>query len=521
MAKLVLGPLLRHVNETSATVWVETDVSCDVTIAGHTARTFQVGGQHFALVRLENLGPRTEYEVQLDKQTVWPEPGSTFPKPVIRTGDVRRIAFGSCRAAPNQPVGPDALDAFAQRLMNTPEQEWPQALILLGDQVYADEPTEATKQWLRDHRHGTHEPDGEVVHFSEYARLYHETWGDPEIRWLLSVVPTSMIFDDHDVRDDWNTSAAWRAEMKDKPWWRNRIRGAISSYWVYQHLGNLGPEELASDPLYAKVRAQGTDVLPLLEEFAEEADKETEGRKSTWWSFRRDFGRARLLMVDTRCGRILENGRRKMVSDAEFEWLERNADGEYDHLLIGSSLPWLMPHALSHFQSLNEIGARKKGWQGRAAEKIRQAADLEHWPAFRESFDRLTRMIEKVANNGAATVCVLSGDVHHSYVAEAEFPAPTKATVTQLVCSPVHNEPPDVFLPIFRLSWSRIAAWVFRRLASLVGVPKDLVRWRKTSGPHFGNSVALLEFDGRRARYRLFSATGAETASVLLGREPQ
>ncbi|MFI6100441.1 alkaline phosphatase D family protein [Lentzea sp. NPDC051213] len=521
MAKLVLGPLLRHVNATSATVWVETDSSCDVTIAGHTARTFQVGEQHFALVRLENLGPRTEYDVRLDGDAVWPEAGSGFPKPVIRTGEVRRIAFGSCRAAPSQPVGPDALDAFAQRLMNAPEHEWPQALILLGDQVYADEPTEATKQWLRDRRHGTQEPDGEVVHFAEYAHLYHETWGDPEIRWLLSVVPTSMIFDDHDVRDDWNTSAVWKQEMQDKPWWRNRIRGALASYWVYQHLGNLGPDELAKDPLYAKVKAQGADALPLLEEFAEEADREAAGRKSTWWSFRRDFGRARLLMIDTRCGRILENGKRQMVSDEEFAWLERNADGDYDHLLIGSSLPWLMPHALSHFQSLNEIGARKPGWQGNAAEKIRQALDLEHWPAFRESFDRLTRMIEKAANNGAATVSVLSGDVHHSYVAEAEFPRPTKAIVTQLVCSPVHNEPPKIFRPAFRLSWSRLAARVFRGLASLAGVPEDLMRWRKTTGPHFGNSVALLDLDGRRARYRLLAATGEETASVLLGREPQ
>ena len=517
----MLGPLLRHVNDSSATVWVETDAPCDVTIAGHTARTFQVGAQHFALVLLENLGSRTEYDVRLDGETAWPQAGSDFPKPVIRTGDVRRIAFGSCRAAPHQPVGPDALDAFAQRLMSTPEQEWPQALILLGDQVYADEPTEATKQWLSDHRHGTGEPDGEVVHFAEYARLYHETWGDPEIRWLLSVVPTSMIFDDHDVRDDWNTSAVWRKEMAGKPWWRDRIRGAISSYWVYQHLGNLGPDELAKDPLYAKVKTHGADVLPLLEEFAEEADKEAAGRKSTWWSYRRDFGRARLLMVDTRSGRILEGDKRQMVSDEEFDWIERNSEGDFDHLLIGSSLPWLMPHALSHFQSLNEIGARKPGWQGRAAEKIRQALDLEHWPAFRESFDRLSRMIEKAANNGSATVCVLSGDVHHSYVAEAEFPRPTKALVTQLVCSPVHNEPPKVFEPAFRLSWSRAAAWIFRRLATLAGVPDDLMRWRKISGPHFGNSVALLDLDGRRARYRLLSATGAETASVLLGREPQ
>ncbi|HEX7301598.1 alkaline phosphatase D family protein [Lentzea sp.] len=521
MAKLVLGPLLRYVNETSATVWVETDAPCEVKIVGHTAKTFQVGRQHYALVRIGGLGARTEYDVRLDDEVVWPLPDSDFPKPVIRTGEVRRIAFGSCRAAPAQPVGDDALDAFAQRLMKTPEQDWPQAMILLGDQVYADEPTKATIEWMRERRNGTKEPDGEVVHFSEYARLYHETWGDPEIRWLLSVVPSSMIFDDHDVRDDWNTSEVWRRQMAEKPWWRDRIRGALSSYWVYQHLGNLGPDELAKDPLYAKVMAQDTDVLPMLLEFAEEADRETDGGKSTMWSYRRDFGRARLLMVDTRSGRILEEGKRQMVSDAEFEWIERNAEGDFDHLLIGSSLPWLMPHGLSHFQSINEVGARKPGWQGKAAEKIRQVVDLEHWPAFRESFDRLSRMIEKAANTDTSTVCVLSGDVHHSYVAVADFPNPTKALVTQLVCSPVHNEPPKVLEPMFRLSWSRSVGRALRRLATFVGVPQDLLSWRKTSGPHFGNSVALLDFDARHARYRLLSAAGEETASVLLSRESQ
>lgn len=45
---------------------------------------------------------------------------------------------------------------------------------------------------------------------TEYEGLYRHTWCDPEIRWILSTVPTATIFDDHDIRDDWNTSAAWR-----------------------------------------------------------------------------------------------------------------------------------------------------------------------------------------------------------------------------------------------------------------------------------------------------------------------
>ena len=46
------------------------------------------------------------------------------------------------------------------------------------------------------------------MNFEEYTRLYWEAWGDPTIRWLLSNVSTSMIIDDHDIRDDWNISRA-------------------------------------------------------------------------------------------------------------------------------------------------------------------------------------------------------------------------------------------------------------------------------------------------------------------------
>ena len=47
------------------------------------------------------------------------------------------------------------------------------------------------------------------------------------IRWLLSTVPSAMIFDDHDVHDDWNTSIDWVTEMREKAWWRKRIVGGL------------------------------------------------------------------------------------------------------------------------------------------------------------------------------------------------------------------------------------------------------------------------------------------------------
>src|SRR5437879_6085793 len=124
---LVLGPLLRYVGETAATIWVETDRACQVEILGHQARTFEVAGHHYGLVVVDGLRPGTgyEYQVALDGAVRWPEPDSPFPPSVLRTLDPDRpvrLVFGSCRIAElpvprrrrargrhEQEHGPDAL----------------------------------------------------------------------------------------------------------------------------------------------------------------------------------------------------------------------------------------------------------------------------------------------------------------------------------------------------------------------------------------------------------------------------
>src|SRR5690348_1681086 len=42
MTELLLGPLLRHVDATSATIWVETGGPCEVRVGDAHARTFEV-----------------------------------------------------------------------------------------------------------------------------------------------------------------------------------------------------------------------------------------------------------------------------------------------------------------------------------------------------------------------------------------------------------------------------------------------------------------------------------------------
>ena len=73
-----------------------------------------------------------------------------------------------------------------------------------------------------------------------------------------------MIFDDHDVHDDWNISDAWVREMRATSWWEGRVDlgGAL-----YQHIGNLAPPELAGEPLLAELSA-ADDGGPRLRELA-------------------------------------------------------------------------------------------------------------------------------------------------------------------------------------------------------------------------------------------------------------
>ncbi|HEX7471651.1 MAG TPA: alkaline phosphatase D family protein, partial [Candidatus Limnocylindrales bacterium] len=388
-----------------------------------------------------------------------------------------------------------------------------------GDQIYADDTSPEMQSFIRTRRNIRRGPRTQVADFEEYTRLYYETWGEPTIRWLLSTMPSSMIFDDHDVRDDWNTSQAWRLDMQKTDWWEERITGALMSYWIYQHLGNLSPAGLAADEMYETVRRL-PDAEAALRTFAQAADREADGAKGTMWSYRRDFGPVRLLVIDSRCGRVLADGHRSMLSDAEFEWVERQVEGGgFEHLVVATSMPWLLPRALHDIESWNE--ALCAGSRGRVlarmGEWIRRAVDLEHWAAFRQSFDRLAALFARVGRgeHGApppATICVVSGDVHHSYISEADYEPPLASRVFQITCSPIHNTIPLPMRVVFHMGWSNSVERVVRFLDRLTRVPPLPIHWHHPSGPHFGNMLALLVLDGRTARIRLERSVRVEAS---------
>jgi hypothetical protein len=522
--RLLLGPLLRYVGETEATIWVETDEPCEVSVLHSRTPTFCVRGRHYAIAYVKGLEPGTRYgyTVALDGEEVWPDPGSAMPPPSIRTpkeGERHRLIFGSCRVGyPHEPpydltkdqspLGRevDALRAYALRMRDLPEDEWPHLLLMIGDQVYADEVSPHVKDFIRSRRDPDEGAGMQVADFEEYVRLYHESWGEPVIRWLMSTVSTAMIFDDHDVHDDWNTSQAWLDEIRAQPWWEERIAGAFMSYWLYQHLGNLSPRQHDADGLLQRAR-RVPDLGDDLHAFAVRADREPAG---TRWTYCRDVARARVVVVDSRAGRVLE-GERRMLGDDEWAYVEQHATGDFNHLFLVSSLPFLLPRPVHDLEAWNERVC-DGAWGGAFAglgEKIRQGVDLEHWAAFDASLERVEELLEAVASGergeAPGSVTMLSGDVHYAYVAEVGFPRGTgaRSPVWQAVCSPIRNPLARHEKAAVRFTCGRAAGAIGTALARSSGARRPGIGWRLCEGPVFDNQVATIDWHGRHAELTL------------------
>jgi len=283
------------------------------------------------------------------------------------------------------------------------------------------------------------------------------------------------------------------------------------SYWVYQHLGNLSPRELAEDATLRRIEA-GEPAGPLVRALAERGDRDPAAAR---WSFVRDLGGSRLVAIDSRAGRVLAPERR-MLDAHDWEYVERGARGDCDHVLLATSVPWLLADGMHNLEQWNERVC-DGAWGETAArlgERVRQGLDLEHWAAFDRSFRDLGELARAVATGerGAppASVVALSGDVHHAYLYEVGFRrradrARPRVPVYQAVCSPVRNALSRRERRVIRMGQTRGFAAVTRALARAAGARDQNLRWRPPDGegPWFSNQLGTLELDGRRAVMRL------------------
>ena len=324
-----------------------------------------------------------------------------------------------------------------------------------------------------------------------------------------------MLWDDHDMSDDWNISRSWLQEMQQRSWWHRRVVGCIASYWIYQHLGNLSPRELAESDLYARVRGNQHADEELFE-WARQIDSTGPG---TRWSFCRDFGRTRAIFIDSRAGRVLEEDRRAIVDDEEWDWIAARTEGDFDHLLIATTVPWLLSPGFDQLEAWNERlcdGAFGRPRPGSARSCGARSTSTTGPPSW-SSFEQLRDLLAEVA---AATT------VPHrprSSSSPATSTTPTSATSPFPAGRP-QSRLPGRLLALPQPARRPRAGGRPRRFGSPFALapagpprrrPDPGIRWRTLDGPHFDNQVATLESTGaepRSASTRPFPARARRTA---------
>ncbi len=64
-----------------------------------------------------------------------------------------------------------------------------------------------------------------------------------QVRRLMAHLPVAMMFDDHDITDDWNLTAEWEQTAYEHPFSRRIIGNALMGYLLFQGWGNA-PEKV-------------------------------------------------------------------------------------------------------------------------------------------------------------------------------------------------------------------------------------------------------------------------------------
>ena len=177
---LVIGPLLRYVGETEAIVWVETDSPCEVEVLGTRDRTFQgrratTTPSSAAPASTGAPGTSTRSASTASASGRWRGSRRASSTPIRRRSRSRSCsAPAAWRRRTSRPTrcARTRTSAAARSTRSTrspsaccdePRERWPDVLLMIGDQVYADEVSPATRAFIESRRDASGEPGCVVV----------------------------------------------------------------------------------------------------------------------------------------------------------------------------------------------------------------------------------------------------------------------------------------------------------------------------------------------------------------------
>jgi phosphodiesterase/alkaline phosphatase D-like protein len=478
MVHLRVGPLVRATSATSAVIWVEFSQACEITLRAEphnatpenaalciTTRTVTVGTRHYAAPQLRGLQPATYYRYHLsivanhrgtveeaetervqesslsmqyfrtlDASTATPQ--NSYPKVPLR------IAYGSCRKSEDSEI--DALSAFGTWLLHHSEQRetmWPHVLLLIGDQIYADEPPPKLCQTYPQLRGG-------AKTFADFALLHEYAWTkDTGIRQVLATLPTYMIFDDHEVTNNWNTSPTWRAKVIENGMEQVLVDGLVA-YWIYQGWGNLC-ERSESHPLITIIQQAEQSGEDALEALRACVKQEVYATATICWHYEIPTTPP-IFVMNARADRSVVFSTdpqeiyapTRIMSQSQMAqlhgWIqEQNPDLS----ILVSSVPMLLPPLIGIVEYLMGIRFWQRTplrWLGLQLARLQQQVALkisfDHWPLYAATWREFVQLLREYTRR----VLVLSGDVHFSYAAEAHI-RHARSRIYQFVSTPFQN----------------------------------------------------------------------------------
>ena len=202
MAIISVGPVIGKVTDTTARVAIELDkkatVKCVATDSdGNTIEVeHQLVKGQFKAFQLEGLKPLTEYYISFQGANS-PVPGNfrTFaPQP-----DRMNVGAVSC----NFTIHKGSIDLWEDLRDRYIYPGKLDLLLHLGDQIYGDSAFQEALTILDGRTIGTLGQQKQILEL--YRRLYRMTWRHRPTREVLAQVPNLMIWDDHEIRDDWGS----------------------------------------------------------------------------------------------------------------------------------------------------------------------------------------------------------------------------------------------------------------------------------------------------------------------------
>lgn len=263
---------------------------------------------------------------------------------------------------------------------------------------------------------------------SERRCIDHFRTNLPGVQRLLAHIPTYMIFDDHDITDDWNLTVKWEQQAYGHPFTRRIIGNGLMAYFLCQGLGNhpdTFPQDLmdtASDYFNTPDNNRHERLIEALLAFKH-------------WHFEVPLF-PELVVVDSRTRRW-KRDRRIASPSGLLDW---EALMKLQHKLMKSDAVLLVAPAPIFGVKVIELIQRIFTTFGYSL-----AVDAENWMGHRKSAHTLLEIFKNAKT--ASYNVIISGDVHYSFVYDIELRYTKNCPgIWQITSSGIKNEFPHAIL---------------------------------------------------------------------------